>query len=284
VRLRRLLRWRLAGWLALAALPLAVWAFWLEPASLVVRETRLDLPAWPVECGGLRVALLADLHVGSPFNGRGKLDEIVRRTQAARPDLILLGGDYVIQGVPGGRFVPPEETAAALGRLKAPLGVWAVLGNHDWWLDAPRVRTALETAGIPVLEDQSRELTRGACHFWLAGISDLWEGRHDVPGTLAGVPPGVPVLVLTHNPDIFVDIPPRVTLTLAGHTHGGQVWLPVLGRPIVPSRYKQRFAIGHIVEQGRHLFVSPGLGTSILPVRFLVPPEISVVRLRASGS
>jgi len=269
--------------LAIVALPLAVWAFWLEPASLVVRETRLDLPAWPVECDGLRVALLADLHVGSPFNGRGKLDEIVRRTQEARPDLILLGGDYVIQGVPGGRFVPPEETAAVLGRLKAPLGVWAVLGNHDWWLDGPRVRAALETAGIPVLDDQAKELTRGACHFWLAGISDLWEGKHDVTGTLAGIPPGGPLLVFTHNPDLFVDIPPRVTLTLAGHTHGGQVWLPVLGRPIVPSRYKQRFAIGHIVEQGRHLFVSPGLGTSILPVRFLVPPEISVVRLESHG-
>jgi predicted MPP superfamily phosphohydrolase len=100
-----------------------------------------------------------------------------------------------------------------------------------------------------------------------------------VAGTLARVPAGAPVLVFTHNPDIFVDIPPRVSLTLAGHTHGGQVYIPFIGRPIVPSHYGERFAIGHVVEGGRHLFVTPGLGTSIIPVRFLVPPEISVLTL-----
>lgn len=261
------------------AVVLAAWAFWLEPAALVVRESRLAPPGWPAECGGTRVALLADLHIGSPFTRLGKLDEIVRRTREARPDLILLAGDFVIQDVAGGRFISPEETAAALGKLTAPLGVYAVLGNHDWWLDAVRVRRSLEGAGIPVLDDQARELSRGGCRFWLAGVSDLWEGRHDVAGTLAQVPAGAPVLVFTHNPDVFVDIPPRVSLTLAGHTHGGQVYIPFIGRPIVPSRYGERFAIGHIVEGGRHLFVTPGLGTSIIPVRFLVPPEISVLTL-----
>jgi len=245
----------------------------------VVHESRLSPPGWPAECGGTRVALLADLHVGSPYTGLEKLDEIVRRTQAARPDLILLAGDFVIQDVKGGRFISPEKTAAALGKLTAPLGVYAVLGNHDWWLDPVRVKRSLEGAGIPVLDDQARELSRGTCRFWLAGVSDLWEGRHDVAGALARVPAGAPVLVFMHNPDVFVDIPPRVSLTLAGHTHGGQVYIPFVGRPIVPSRYGERFAIGHIVEGGRHLFVTPGLGTSIIPVRFLVPPEISVLTL-----
>jgi predicted MPP superfamily phosphohydrolase len=102
-----------------------------------------------------------------------------------------------------------------------------------------------------------------------------------IPRALARVPADEPVLLLTHNPDVFPDVPPRVALTLAGHTHGGQVALPILGRPVVPSRYGQRYAYGLVVEGGRALFVSPGIGTSLLPVRFRVPPEISMVTLAA---
>jgi predicted MPP superfamily phosphohydrolase len=160
--------------------------------------------------------------------------------------------------------------------------VWAVLGNHDWWLDARRVRRALESVRISVLEDAAVPVRRGSCHFWLAGIGDFWEGRHDIARALESVPDAAPVIAFTHNPDIFPDIPPRVSLTIAGHTHGGQVYVPLIGRPIVPSRYGQRYAIGHIVEGNRHLFVSSGLGTSIMPVRFLVPPEISLIGLRSA--
>jgi hypothetical protein len=256
------------------------WGIWLEPDSLKNQDETLHLPGWPAACDGLRVAVLTDLHVGSPFNGLDKLEEIVALTQAADPDLVLLAGDFVIHGVVGGSFVPPEDAASVLAQLHAPLGVHAVLGNHDWWLDAPRVRRTLEANGIPVLEDAASELTSGDCRFWLAGVSDFWEGAHDVPRALAGVPSGDPVVVFTHNPDVFPEIPSRVTLTVAGHTHGGQVYIPGIGRPVVPSAYGERFAIGHIVEDGRHLFVSSGTGTSIIPVRFLVPPEISVLELR----
>jgi uncharacterized protein len=189
----------------------------------------------------------------------------------------------VIQGVRGGRFVAPELTSAKLAELAAPFGVFAVLGNHDWWLDGPRVRQAFETSRIPVLENRAVELRRGDCTFWLVGIGDFWEGRPDIEGTLASVPPEAPVLLLTHNPDIFPDVPDRVALTVAGHTHGGQVRVPLVGRPIVPSAYGERFAIGTVVEGGRQLFVTPGVGTSILPVRFLVPPEISLLTLRSAA-
>jgi len=158
--------------------------------------------------------------------------------------------------------------------------VYAVLGNHDWWLDGPRVQAALESASIPVLEDRAVEIRRGDCTFWLAGVSDYWEGAHDVGRALEEVPEDAAVLVLTHNPDVFPEVPARVTLTIAGHTHGGQVYFPILGRLVVPSRYGERYAIGPIREDGRQLFVSPGVGTSILPVRFLVPPEISLLTLR----
>lgn len=276
-RLRRLRRIVLV--LLCIGLVLGVWAFAAEPASLRVREYALAIPGWPAQRSGMRIALLSDLHVGSPFNGLSKLEEVVERTNAARPDLVLIAGDLVIQDVMGGRFVPPEVIAPALGRLRAPLGVYAVLGNHDRWLDGPRVLRALNQAAIPTLEDRAIEILRGGPAFWLMGISDQWTAPHNIRGALAQVPQGPPVLAFTHNPDLFPRIPARVSLTLAGHTHGGQVDLPFLGRLIVPSRYGERYAIGHIVEGGRHLFVTSGVGTSILPVRFRVPPEISILRV-----
>jgi predicted MPP superfamily phosphohydrolase len=258
---------------------LGLWAFWLEPASLTVAEHELSL-GWPGE-RSLRVAVLTDLHVGSPFNGLAKLRSTVDRTNAAQPDVICILGDLVIQGVLGGRFVPPEEIAIELARLRAAAGTVAVLGNHDGWFDHDRVRQALETIGIRVVEDTAIRLSTPAGALWIAGMSDLWTGRHDLDAALAAVTESVtPVLLLTHNPDVFPLVPDRVTLTLAGHTHGGQVRLPFAGALIVPSRFGQRFAAGHVVEGGRHLFVATGIGTSILPVRFRVPPTVTVVTLR----
>ncbi|HXZ84004.1 MAG TPA: metallophosphoesterase [Myxococcota bacterium] len=267
----------------LPPLLLVLWAFCLEPASLRVRTSRLALPGWPAACDGLRVAVLSDLHVGSPFNGLAHLSRVVARTGRARPDLILLAGDFLISDVKGGTFVAPEPIAEGLSKLSAPLGTFAVLGNHDWWFDGPRMQRALEHAGIHVLEDRSLPLARGECRFSLAGVGDFREAAHDVPRALAAVPADSAVIVFTHNPDVFPQIPQRVTLTIAGHTHGGQVYIPGIGRPIVPSRYGERYAIGHVVEHGSHLFVTSGIGTSLLPVRFLVPPEIRVLELASAN-
>lgn len=254
-----------------------LWSFWWEPASLVTRQYEIQLQKWPSHFGELRIAVLADLHTGSPFNDLQKLESIVELTNLEEPDLILLAGDFVVHGVVGGTFVEPEISAGVLKHLHASLGVYAVLGNHDWWFDAARVRKALEDIGIPVLEDQSRKLTFKNEKFWLVGISDYWEGAHDLNKALAGVNDDDPVIMFTHNPDIFPEVPSNVVLTIAGHTHGGQVALPVVGRPIVPSKYGERYASGHIIEHDQHLFVTSGIGTSILPVRFRVPPEISMV-------
>lgn len=260
---------------------LAGWAFAWEPAALRVVEHEVEVDDWPRACDGLRVATLSDLHVGSPFNGLGKLERIVSETLAAEPDLVLLLGDYVIRGVLGGSYVAPEAIAEELDRLVAPMGVYAVLGNHDWWDDPERVTRALEAGGISTLEDLAVPRSRGRCNFWLAGVSDLWEAPHDVERALSRAPEDATILAFTHNPDIFPEIPERVALTLAGHTHGGQVALPWLGRPVVPSEHGERFAIGHVRERGRDLFVTSGLGTSILPVRFRVPPEVSIVTIRS---
>lgn len=267
-----------------AALLLGFWAFYWEPSSLEVHRFEVSLSSWPESEGRLTVALLSDLHVGAPYYGRKKLAEVVRRVNEAKPDLVLLAGDYVITDVWGGHFVPPEETAQILSGLDAPLGVYAVLGNHDWWFDGLRVRKAFESMGISVLEDEDRHVQAGRFDFWLVGLSDWWEKRPDVASVLARVPEGKPILAFTHNPDLFPEIPGRVSLTLAGHTHGGQVRFPLLGAPLVPSRYGERYVHGLVVENGRHLFVTSGLGTSMIPARFGVPPEIALIEVRGSGA
>ena len=254
----------------------ALWAFWLEPSRLIIDEQRIQLP-WPR--GPVRIAVLTDLHVGSPFNGLDRLHEVVERTNAARPDLICILGDLVIQGVTGGRVVPPEQIAAVLARLRAPFGVVAVLGNHDGWLDRTRVRAALEQNRITMVEETAVRIEHPSGPFWVAGISDIWTGAHDIPKALGAVKDDGPVILLTHNPDVFPDVPDRVVLTLAGHTHGGQVRLPLIGRPVVPSRFGERYAAGHVVEGNKHLFVATGVGTSILPVRFRVPPTVTILNL-----
>ena len=261
-----------------AAVILALRAFWLEPASLTVVEERLEL-AWPAE--PLRIAVLTDLHVGSPFNGIANLRKVVDLTNAAKPDIVCILGDLVIHGVSGGDFVAPEPIAIELARLRAEFGVFAVLGNHDNWLDHDRVAKALMDHGVRVVEDTAERVMVNLRPLWIAGISDLWTRPHNITQAFAVVPAdGTPVIALTHNPDIFPQIPARVTLTLAGHTHGGQVRLPLIGAPVVPSQFGQRYAAGVVVEEGRHLYVATGVGTSIIPVRFGVPPAITILTVR----
>jgi predicted MPP superfamily phosphohydrolase len=266
----------------LALVAFLVRAFWLEPRSLQTREVTLPV-SWPY-ARPLRVAVLSDLHVGAPYYGMDRLREVVARTNAAHPDLICLLGDFVTLGVLGGHFVPPDSIADVLAGLRAPLGVVAVMGNHDRRWDAGRVGAALRRVGIADLEDSAAVRQASGGPVWIAGVSDYWTGRHDLAGTLAQVTdPRAPLLLITHNPDLFPEVPGRVTLTLAGHTHGGQVRFPLFGALVVPSSYGQRFVAGSIVEGGRRLFVSTGLGTSDLPIRFRVPPTIFILTLRSAA-
>ncbi|WP_168356429.1 metallophosphoesterase [Lysobacter enzymogenes] len=265
----------------LVALGCLAWGFLWEPRQLVERDYAFALPHWSRECEGLRLDVVADLHTGSPHNGLDKLDDIVARLIASDAPAVLMAGDYVILSVLGGTYISADRLAPHLKPLTARKPVYAVLGNHDWWKDGGKVRAALESAGVVVLEDQARKVELGRCRLWIVGIGDKWETRHDIAGAFAGVSDDAPVVALTHNPDLFPDIPPRASLTIAGHTHGGQVQLPWLGTPVVPAQ--MRYAGGYLVEDGKSLFVSTGIGTSILPVRFGVPPEISRLRLRAAA-
>lgn len=262
---------------------LAVWAFFIEPNRLVTRYETLQIDQWPYKGSELKIGLLSDLHAGSAFINEAKLRTIVERTNQLNPDLILMAGDFVAGGRDNGDRLEPETFAPILKNLHAPLGVYAVLGNHDWWYNAPKVRTALEANGIKVLENESVEINGPGGPFVLVGLADLWEGQQRVQETIAKIPPGPPVIAFTHNPDIFPQLPQRVMLLLAGHTHGGQVRFPLIGTVVHSSRYGDRYVAGHVVENGHHLFVTTGIGTSIVPVRFGVPPEIVLLTLKAAA-
>lgn len=285
-----------------------------ESQRQTVTRYAITPPEWTLGLK-LRLAVIADLHVCEPWMSIERVEEIVRQTNALGADAILLLGDYVV-GHRLGKYskpVTPAGWAEPLGKLKAPLGVHAVLGNHDWWDEREvqnrragptRAGRALEAAGIPVYENKAVRLVKSNQPFWIAGLGDQWAfwrrdedrddvqadervrrqytGVDDLPGTLAQVTDDAPVILMAHEPDIFPKVPPRVSLTLSGHTHGGQ--LRIFGySPVVPSRFGNRFAYGHVVEGNCNLIVSGGLGCSMLPVRLGAPPEIVVVDLGSGG-
>lgn len=275
-----------------------------EPLTLDVKTYRLTPTQWPAGFH-LRLALLTDFHACDPWMSPDRIATIVARTNALMPDVVLLLGDYA----PGAgmlrfaRPVPHREWASALAGLKAPFGVHAVLGNHDWWDDTrarvlrgamPLAGVALEAAGIPVYENRVSRHVKNGQPFWIAGLGDqlahlprkaatqllgqAGHGSDDLAGTLRRITDAAPVILMAHEPDIFPRVPRRVALTVCGHTHGGQVRLPGV-TPYVPSRYGTRFIYGHVVENRNHMIVSSGLGCSGVPVRFGMPPEIVIVEL-----
>jgi len=267
---------------ALAAGVLAAWAGWIEPRRLVVRRLTLALPAWPGALDGLRVGLLGDLHAGVPHAGRETIARWVATMNDEAPDLVALVGDYADAHPYFGGRLTPEQVAGELAALRAPLGRYAVLGNHDWRTFGVRAWTALESAGIPVLENASVAVETRGRRLHVAGLADMRWRRPDVARALRDIPSGEPVVLLAHDPDLFPEVPERVALTLAGHTHGGQIAIPLLRRLIVPSRHGERYVSGHVAEHGRHLYVTTGLGTSGAPLRLHAPPELVVLELRAA--
>jgi predicted MPP superfamily phosphohydrolase len=265
---------------ATAGAALAWRALWHEPRHGRLRRRTLRLPRWPGELAGLRVAVISDLHAGAPHVGEARIARLVAAVNRRRPDLVVLLGDFVDPEVKLGSPVTVEAVAGRLAALRAPHGVIAVLGNHDWRYGGPRVAAALRAGGIEVLENAA---TR-AGPLWVAGLADVRTRVLDVEialhAALAEVPAGAPVLLLSHDPDVFPSVPERVALTLSGHTHAGQVAIRRLRRGAIPSGYGERYASGHVVEDGRHLFVTAGVGTTGWPVRLLAPAEVVLLELR----
>lgn len=269
------------GAIILLLVLLVFWGFFIEPNRLVVRQQTIQIESWPRELNGLRIAVIADIHAGAPFIDEKKLRLIVKRTNDLHPDLIVILGDYMTRDGWVRRRVKPEEFAPILKDFSAPLGVYSVLGNHDWWFNGKEVRRGLEQNGIKVLEDEVVQLNARGTTLWLAGLADLWTRPQHIEETIDKVPEGAPVIALTHNPDIFPQVSQRVPLLLAGHTHGGQVRFPLIGSVVHSSKLGKRYESGHVFENNHHLFVTTGIGTSIMPVRFGVPPEIVLLTVNS---
>ncbi len=263
---------------ALARLPLVTTRAREEARSITVTEVNVALRQWPAAFDGLRVAFLADMHA-SPQTPCAFLERVVDETNRLQPDLILLGGDYVTKGT---KYIKPM--AQVLGKLKAPLGIYGVMGNHDYVAGPAAIRSALKQVGIVDVTNSGRWLKVDGSRVRIAGVGDLWHDRQDLEAALAGVKDSDPVILLSHNPDYamrLMDL--RVGLVLSGHTHGGQIRLPGVGPLITNSKYGTRLVNGLISIDILQLFVSRGIGTVVVPLRYGSPPEIALLTLRRSA-
>jgi len=294
---------RSVGALSAVGVSTAAYGVGIEPVlRLDVTRYHPTPRQWPADFP-LKIAVVTDIHACDPWMSLERIEAIVERTNGLNADIIVLLGDYVAGLRRVTRFIPANEWAKVLAGLKAPLGVHAVMGNHDYWDDkavqqaghGPTVaHRALQAVGIPVYENDVVRLTKDGRPFWLAGLGDQLAylpaarlrrvprfGVDDLTGTLAKVTDDAPVILLAHEPDIALRVPSRVALQLSGHTHGGQIRL--LGwSPAVAPKHGIRLAYGHFRFKC-DLIVSGGLGCSIMPVRFGVPPEIVEVTLGRNG-
>ncbi|MHB1132728.1 MAG: metallophosphoesterase [Chloroflexota bacterium] len=275
-------RW---GWLRTAlatlgvvlalGLGVAAYAFLVEPRRVVVDHVVVTLPCLPPSFSGLRVVQLSDLHLGEG-NGLEITRAAITQTLALRPDVVVLTGDYVSTLANGEAALLREE----LSRLAAPLGVYAVLGNHDRWSSGTRVSAAVRAAGVTLLHNESVALRRGEEALYLVGVDDPWVGQADLPAALADVPAAGCTVLLAHEPDWAdeVALVNRVALQLSGHTHGGQARLPFVPRILPP--------LGHRYPEGLNragdlqVYTNRGLGTVIVAARFNCPPEVTLLELR----
>jgi len=266
---------RCCGWLLLLPLLFAL-ALWWEARPVHLTHPVIEIPGLPEEFNGFRIAFLADIHRG-PFMSEQRVGDVVMSVNKARPDVIGLGGDYVHRSK---RYIP--SVWRELGALRAHSGVYAVLGNHDYWESEELTVNAMTHAGVVNLTNRNVPLERGGKRIFIAGVDDVWAGKPDLTAALKGVPEGGVAIVLCHNPDYIeeqTDL--RAKLWLSGHTHGGQVCLPG-GRPIIhPSKCGLRYIAGHTTCEGMQIYVSRGVGTVTPPWRLNCPAEVPVIELRS---
>ena len=273
---------RLAATAGVAAL--AVDTTLIAPNLPRIVRKEIALRRWPERLEGFTIALLSDFHY-DPYFSVHPIRSAVEVVNGLQPDLIALTGDFVSVPLVGNSAkgaADAEPCAQLLGKLRAPHGVWSVLGNHDVFSNAARVTDALDAVGIPMLSNKSVAIEKDGARFWLGGVEDVLAGRADVPGTLRGIPSEEAVVLMAHEPDYadYVAGYP-VDLQLSGHTHGGQVRFPFM-RPLYLPPLAKKYVWGLFKIQGLTLYTNAGIGTVELPVRWNCPPEITFITVRKS--
>ncbi len=271
---------------------LLAYAYFIEPRQFVVVEETLAVPNWNVQLNGLRVVAIADLHTGSNYAPPERLRLVVEKANEQNADVIVLLGDYVSESSRGRVRNPPEgadgtqlkipanEIADNLAGFKAKHGVYAIIGNHDWYHNEQKIHSELERVGITVLNNEIAEIQIGTETVRIWGIEDLWKNRRVPAEPFTAVAEKRNIIALTHNPDSLLTAPAGFSIMFAGHSHGGQINFPIFG-PFAPFN-DPRFMDGHAEVDGKHVYVTSGVGTSVIPFRWRVPPEIAVVTINAA--
>lgn len=248
----------------ITVLLLIIWSACIEPNIITVNKVQIN----DEQLRGTKIVFASDLHIKPHESIRLKRTVNIINKQNA--DIILLGGDYV-NGHNKGNSMTIQDIAQGLAKLQSKYGTFAVIGNHDGWQGKEEAIKALKDNNINVLVNENKK----AGKIYIAGVDDMQTGNPDIYQALKGV--NAPVILLSHTPDIFPKVPDTVNLTLAGHLHCGQIRFPGIGPIILPSKFGKKYAEGLIIEKGKKMFVSLGLGCSILPIRFNCPPEIVVI-------
>ena len=259
------------------------WAQFAQPQPISWKTVSLAPPGWEERAENLHIAVLADLHLGSHTNDADRLVKIVSTINKRKPDLVLLLGDYVNMQPFGGGRIPPSVIAAILEGLETPLGTHAVLGNHDYDYGRERIVGAFDAAGINVFENRAQRMRTPKGDFMLFGLADTSRGAQQVTNLVSDSDPDMPGIVMAHDPASFTHVPAGPYLTVSGHTHGGQICLPRIGALINSSKAPMKWTSGHVVDRDRHLYVSNGIGTSLVPFRMGCPPEVNFIHLGGAG-